>query len=694
MNILWNYPAWLWLILVLVSAGASAVLYFRNKDVSEIPKPFRIAAALLRFFSVLLLLLMIFSPLFRTLSREKENPVILFIQDNSESIRFNKDSTFYQNDYPLRVNRLREELSKNFETVFYTTGENLQRDGTLTLNEKLTDYESAFRELESVYAGRNVGAVVFAGDGLFNKGIHPVYRIKNLKAPVYSIALGDSALQRDAYIRKVNVNRIAYLNNAFPVEINIGADRLKGKNLQIKISEGSKVLFSQSISADDELYDKTIPVLLNADKPGIRKYTVTLTSDTQEYTLRNNSYPFYVEIVDGRRKVLLLADGPHPDLGALMQAYSLNENFEAELSFLNDFSGKPENYSLVVLYQIPGQSAQAAELTARLKKSGISTWYILGSRSNLFAFNQLNEGLKITNSGAKPDESVAAVNPGFGAFTLSDKLKTWLPQAPPLFTPFGNYETKAGTETVLFRKIGLTVSNTPALLLQAEPSRRTAVLAGEGIWRWGLDDFEKNGNREQFNELISKITQYLSLTEDKSKFRVNAKNRYSETESVLVDAELYNDNLEPVNTPEANLAITNADGKSFPFTFSRTENAYRADCGKLPPGDYRFKAETVFNGKKLEKTGAFTISEMQAEFMNTRADFGVMSRLADETDGELYTPATMDEIPERLKARDDVKPITFSTGKLTGLSDLKWLFFIFLLMLAGEWFIRKYFGRY
>lgn len=680
--------------MVSVSALTAGFLYFRNSDVAEIPKPFRITAAVLRFFSILLVLLLLFSPLFRTLSKEKENPIILVVQDNSKSIALNRDSIFYRNDYPIRLNKLKENLSKDYETVFYTAGEKLTRDGAMTFDEKATDYETVFRELESIYVGRNLGAIIFAGDGLFNKGVNPVYRVKNLKAPVFSLALGDSALQRDAFIRRVNTNKIAYLNNKFPVEINIGADKLRGKNLQLKVSDENKVLFSQNLTAGDDRFDQTVNLLLDADKPGIIKYTVSLAADAKEYTLRNNTYSFYVEVIDGRRKILLLAEGPHPDLGALMQAYSVNENYEAELKFISDFSGNPESYSLVILYQIPGQGAQAVELTTRLKKANISTWYILGSRSNLYAFNQLDEGLKITNSGVKPDESVPSLNPGFGAFTLSDNVKKWLPGVPPLFTPFGNYETKGGTEIMLFRKIGLTVTNTPALVLNPEAGRRTAVLAGEGMWRWGLDDFEKNGNREQFNELISKITQYLALTEDKSKFRVNAKNIYPETENVVLDAELYNDNLELINTPEVGLNILNAEGKSFPFTFSRTENAYRAECGKLPPGDYRFKAETSFNGKKLDKSGAFTVSEMQAELMNTRADFGVMSRLADETDGEFFTIETMDEIPERLKSREDIKPITFTTGKLTGLSDLKWLFFLLLSFLTGEWFIRKYFGRY
>ena len=330
----------------------------------------------------------------------------------------------------------------------------------------------------------------------------------------------------------------------------------------------------------------------------------------------------------------------------------------------------------------------------RLTKADISTWYILGGRSNLFAFNQLDAGLRITNSGVKPDEALPVPNPGFGAFTVSDKLQKLLGKVPPLFTPFGNYETRPGAEVFLYRKIGLTTTQTPALLLYPEPRRRTAVLAGEGIWRWGLEDYEQNQNRDQFNELVSKIVQYLAVTEDKSRFRVTAKNLYQETEPILIDAELYNESYEPVNTPEAVITIKNAEGKSFPYSFSRTESSYRLDAGKIPAGDYGYTASVNYGGKKLEKSGSFTVSQVNAERINTRADYGVMSRLANETDGEFFTVDQLDQIPERIRAREDIRPLTYSSGRLQSLSDFKWIFFLILLFLGGEWFIRKYFGRY
>lgn len=694
MNIIWEYPFWVILVCPLLALLVTALLYYRNRDHDEIPKTYRRLAAVFRFLGITLILFLLFSPLLRTLGKEKENPIIVIVQDNSQSIRFGKDSTFYTGEYKKRLDQLTETLSESYETVRYTAGEKLTQNGAVDFSEKQTDYEQIFKELESVYAGRNIGAVILAGDGLYNKGIHPVYRVKNLKAPVFAVAMGDSSLQRDAFIRRVNANRLAYLNNKFPVEINIGADKLKGKPATVKVSSEGKVLFSQTVNISDERYDLTLPLTLDADKPGTRKYLVTVEPVEGEYTTQNNSFPFYVEVIDGRRKILLLAEGPHPDLGALKQALSTNQNYETDLQYTGDFSARIEEYSLAILYQLPGQGNQAVEITQRLAKSEISTWYILGPRSNLFAFNQLDAGLRITNSGMKPDEAFPVLNPGFGAFTVSENLQKLLGKVPPLSTPFGNYEMKAGSEVFLYRKIGLTATQTPALLFYPEPRRRTAILTGEGIWRWGLQDYEQNENREQFNELVSKIVQYLAVTEDKSRFRVSAKNLYAETEPIILDAELYNESYELVNTPEAVISFKNADGKSFPYSFSRTQNAYRLDAGKIPAGDYGYTASVSFGGKKLDKSGSFTVSQTNVESINTRADYGVLSRLANETDGEFFTAEQLDLIPEKIKARDDIRPLTYSTGQLKSLSDFKWVFFLILAFFAGEWFIRKYFGRY
>jgi hypothetical protein len=49
---------------------------------------------------------------------------------------------------------------------------------------------------------------------------------------------------------------------------------------------------------------------------------------------------------------------------------------------------------------------------------------------------------------------------------------------------------------------------------------------------------------------------------------------------------------------------------------------------------------------------------------------------------------------DRIKAREDVKPMSHSEVNLKELIQLPWIFFLILLFLGGEWFIRRRNGSY
>ena len=46
----------------------------------------------------------------------------------------------------------------------------------------------------------------------------------------------------------------------------------------------------------------------------------------------------------------------------------------------------------------------------------------------------------------------------------------------------------------------------------------------------------------------------------------------------------------------------------------------------------------------------------------------------------------------RLQETDQIKPVLHESETTTAFINLKWPFFLILLLLGAEWFIRKYFG--
>ena len=167
--------------------------------------------------------------------------------------------------------------------------------------------------------------------------------------------------------------------------------------------------------------------------------------------------------------------------------------------------------------------------------------------------------------------------------------------------------------TLLTQRIGVVNTQQPLLYFMQDGNRKIGVLCGEGIWKWKLSDFEANNKTELSTELITRIVQYLSVKENRSPFRLNAKTNFRENEPLVFDAELYNESDQLVNTPEVRMTITNSSGKQFPFTFNRTDKAYTLNAGLFPVGGYKFKAETKLGDKLYAQNGEFSVSALQLE---------------------------------------------------------------------------------
>ena len=61
---------------------------------------------------------------------------------------------------------------------------------------------------------------------------------------------------------------------------------------------------------------------------------------------------------------------------------------------------------------------------------------------------------------------------------------------------------------------------------------KIVFVTAEGFWRWKLFDYLYNENNNNFDEFFSKLTQYLVLQEDKSRFRIDYERQYTEQEDI------------------------------------------------------------------------------------------------------------------------------------------------------------------
>ena len=689
-NIITELPLWFSVFCIAFGGVYSFFLYRKEEKFSETAPWLVKVMALSRFLLVSILAFLLLSPFIKTLFNKIEKPVIVIAQDNSSSILLNKDSTFYQNKYLTDLENLKKSLEAVYEVKTYTFGEGLTEGGKVDYSEKITSLSNAFKEIENKFYNRNVGALILASDGIFNQGANPVFN-SELEFPVYTIALGDTAMQKDIILKEATYNKLTFLGNKFPIEIDVKSFQCEGSLTNLTITHKGGQLFSKQYTIPTNEFSVTEHVLLEAKEVGVQHYRIALTHIDGEVSSVNNVKDVYLEVLDGRQNVLVLANAPHPDVKALKLSIESNENYKVTNRLMSDFDGNTEAYSLVILHQLPRVISPSLK---KLFEGNVSILYMWGNQTSVPLFNSFKTGLTISEYTDRFNEILPVVATNFPLFSLSEKTIRSFNDMPPVSGPFGEFKMHANGYVLLNQKIGSVETEAPLMVFFQNENKKEAVFAAEGIWKWRMQDFLKNKNHQSFDELINKTVQFLSVKEDKGKFRVFSENIFFENQEIRFDAELYNDSYELVNDPEITIDLLDENGAKYNFIFNRTTSAYVLNAGILPSGIYAYTAQVTFGNKDYTDKGRVQIKPLFLEANNTRANHQLLQNIAQKFGGEFFYPTNIEGLAKALKADEDITSIIYEEDDLKEFISLKWIFFLLLALLSLEWFLRKRNGAY
>ncbi len=683
----------MWYVLLCIAiAGLGAfLLYRKDRNLAELSTLWKRVLAALRFLSLFFLAFLLLEPLLEYSKKKVEKPIIVLAHDNSESMVFANDSVVVKSQLEESYNSLKAKLSADYEVVSYSVGDKVSENPTFDFKDKQTNLSEFFTEIQNRYYNRNLGGIVLASDGIYNSGGNPVFEAKKLKnVPVFSIQVGDTTPQKDLLIEEISHNRLVYKGNKFPVVVTVKAEQLNGVKTNVVVSKNGRVLGKKPISVNNDLYLTQSSFELESERTGLQKYDVRVETVNGEFTTTNNYKSFYVDVLESKQKILILANSPHPDINALKLGFQSNENYEVTTNLAQDFKDKIEEFSLIVLYNLPSQN----EGLSLLKDKEVPLLMVVGNQTNVNSFNALKKGVTINNSKGFT-EAQAYVNTDFSQFTISPGLVSFVNSFPPVQVPFTQkYSVSNSTETAIYQRIGPVKTKYPLLAFNKNGAYKTGMLLGEGIWRWRLQDYSNNGSSDLFNELIVQTAQYLVSKEDKSLFRVFRKTAYSENEKVQFEAEVYNKSYELVTTSDANMKIFNEQKEEFSYTFSKVGDSYKLNSGSLKPGSYTYVATSTSKGGKLTRTGEFSVEELKVEQNNTVANHQLLFNLSDVTGGEVLSISGLSSLDEKLKKQENLVDVIYQEKDVDDLINMKVIFFFILLLLGIEWFVRKRNGGY
>lgn len=696
-QLVFEYSGWYVLLCLLVAFTAAFFLYFRTNEMPESYASWKFGLAFLRFISVFIIALLLLSPLWRRNITKLQKPILVIAQDASTSV-----GDFLEKndpDYLSQLNEMVDNLKKDYQVETFSFGEKMVNELPDKFSDRVTNISESLEELSTRFAGSKIGGVVLASDGIYNQGSNPLYTAAKLNVPIYTVGLGDTSTRKDLIINRIFHNQIVYAGDEMEVQIDVLAKNLIGKGSKISLVEvntgKTKLLKSVDFKIDKSSFFNSFSLTIPASLPGTKYFRIIASPVEGEVSKINNSRDFVVTVLDGRQKVLIFAQSPHPDMGALRQSFSANKNIEVKTAFLGDAVPNFAEYDLIILHQLPAAGRNFAPVIKQIKDLGKSHWWIAGAQTDFKALNDFQDlnSLRInSNLGA---ESESLWNKNFNLFNGEPEWPQKTDRYPPIQVPFGDIEANNAGQVLLYQRIKNVGTSYPLLTLGENNGVRSALFIGDGLWKWRLANFQMYENHEVFDGLMGKITQYLSVKRDNRGFRVTTgKPVYDENEPVSFVGELYNASYELINTPEVNLALKNTEGKEYKFLFNRVGKGYQLNAGVLPTGSYSYEATTSYNGKEWKSDGQFTVQPLQFEFINITADHNILKAISTESEGQFFGQKELNELYASIKKSAALKPVLVTEKSSQTLLSMPLLLLLLLVALSLEWAIRRYIGIY
>jgi len=662
--------------LVLSLSVAFFQYYYKVKNKLKVT----IILFVLKTLSLFLLILLLINPVIEKVVIENEKPIVSILVDNSKSISFFKEAKNVS-DIVYNVknnNALRDKFSINE----FTFGKNLQVLDSLSFLENETNIATAIKGITELHKEK-IAPIILITDG--NQTIGAAYEFLNSKHPIYPIIVGDTTKYVDLKITQLNVNKYSYIQNKFPVEVLLNYEGNETVKTQFSIFSQGKTIFRENVTFSSDKKSTTITANLTSTKEGLHYYTASIRKINNEKNTKNNTKNFSVEVIDEQTKVLILSSVLHPDVGALKKSIESNKQRSVDVFLIDKFLNQISDYQLIIIYQV---NDKFNSIISQLKESKSNYLLISGSNSDWNFINK--QKLGFTKNAINQTEKYGAIyNDSFLTFLQED---IGFNNFPPLKDKFGEILISKEHQILLYQNINGIQTTQPLLVNFDVDNQKSAVLFGEGIWKWRASSFLTTNSFEEFDRFTGSLVQFLASNKKRARLVMNVENSYPANSTINISAFYTDKNYQFDARVALELSIRSKEtNEVIKIPFSLINNSYQVAIENLPSGDYSYDVEVL--DQKINKSGRFKITEYQIEEQFTSANLNKLQQLATKTGGKLFYKNQIDDLTNELLDNKSFYTVQKSSVKQQNLIDWKWVLFFVITLLTVEWFVRKYHGK-
>ncbi len=246
---------------------------------------------------------------------------------------------------------------------------------------------------------------------------------------------------------------------------------------------------------------------------------------------------------------------------------------------------------------------------------------------------------------------------------------------------------KAGA--VVLARVDAGGNRIPLLITENYGRGRTAVFATGGSWRWRMQ--QPVGDTSQVTFWRQLLRFVVSATP--SPVVASSPNVVLQDDGkIQLRAEVRDKTYVPANDAEVEASIINPNGETIKVPLHAEPLApgmYSTEWNAPTPGSY---IAEIVGSRSKEQLGRDTLTFRRedgiAENFHREQNRDLLQKLASETGGQYYTPATANRLPEEIAYSE----AGITSHEMKDLWNMPAVFFLILGLRSTEWLLRRKWG--
>ena len=728
------------MLVVLVAAGALALIAVMYSRVRAVRRRDRIVLATIRAACVLLVLACLMRPTVVLSSAVNQRNVFAVLLDDSRSMRLRDVNgtarlAAMQGVFADTAGLMRK-LSQRFALrVFRFAADAGPASGAAALTGAggRTDLAGALDVTREDLAGMPLAGVVVVTDGADNGGgdlSSALLALRARRVPVYTVGVGQERFERDVAVERVTAPASVLSGSTVLIEAAIGVRGAGGETTTIGVEANGRIVASEEIRLPESGDIARVRLRVPPLPPGTYRLSVVARPLTNEAVVENNAYHTVLEVRPGPVRILYLEGEPRPEFAFLRRAVAADSSLEVvglmrsadkkflrlgvhdSLELVTGFPSKREElfkYRAIILGSIESSffTGDQLRMLADFVSQRGGTLLALGGRAALreggYTGTPMAEVLPVMLEATANDTSAPplslAVRPtaaGFGHAALqlragdAANVARW-DSLPPLTSVNRLGSLRSGATVLLEGRAGGksgTGQPVPVLAFQRYGRGMGAVLGVQDTWLWRMDasiPVEDETHSTLWRQLLRWTVEGVP---DQVEIAA-VPSRVGPGEPVTLRAHVTDSTFLDVNSASVTARVITPSGRrvDVPMEWSlREDGSYTGRFISEEAGVYALSAEARRGRDTTRSSGGAMLADDQgADVEQAELRSPLLRRIAKETGGRYYP------LSESGRLADDA---VFTEAGVTvrdarDLWDMPAIFLVLVTLMGAEWIYRR-----